>query len=85
MQRFKRTDENADKKVIKDELKENRFAKRMPHFVDNYFTKNDLNNNGTVTKGEIIEQTKNTILKITKEKNEKYIFYNSFGFITIFK
>jgi len=71
LKRFDRSDSNNDTKLTKKELENNRFAKMMPSFVDNYFKRNDLNHNGVVTKAELIKETNKDFAKADKNKDDK--------------
>lgn len=75
MKRFERADDNEDGKVTREELKDNRFTKRFPNLVDNYFAQNDLDNNGSVTKAEIIASTKKEF-KLSDTNNDNKLSKN---------
>ncbi len=71
LKRFNRSDRNKDGKITKKEIENNRFAKIMPNFVDNYFKRNDLNHDGIVKKQELIKQTNQDFIKADKNKDNK--------------
>jgi Ca2+-binding EF-hand superfamily protein len=87
LSRFDRADDNEDGTVTKDELKDNRIAKIIPDFIDNYFKKNDLNSDGIVTKNEIINQTKEDFVssdidgdsKLTKDEMKAFRMESRFN------
>ena len=58
LERFDRSDDNNDGKISLSEMKENRFAKMVPGFIDRFFETNDLNGDSIVSRSEIIEITK---------------------------
>lgn len=74
VERFDRSDDNEDGKITKEELKECRFAKIMPYFVENYFAKNDLDKDGFVTKAEINKQVENEFIKSDTNKDNKLTY-----------
>jgi Ca2+-binding EF-hand superfamily protein len=71
LERFDRTDDNDDGKITMAEMKESRFSKIVPSFIDRFFETNDLNNDSMVSKAEIIEVTKNDFMKTDKNKDNK--------------
>ena len=71
LNRFDRADDNEDKKVTNDEIKDTRFGKIFPSLIENYFKKNDLDNDGVVIKAEIISNSKNEFIKSDINRDSK--------------
>lgn len=78
--RFKRADNNGDKKVSKEESKDTFIAKRFPSKIEKWFTRNDIDKDGFISYDEMREDSRKEFLaqdinndsKLSQSEMNKY-------------
>ena len=71
-ERFERFDDNGDNNVTSVEFQESRFVEMVPSFANDLFKGYDANEDGVVTKEEVLEKERVNFKEIAKTNEDKF-------------